>query len=127
MDMRWSVRQQDGSGFLFMNNYQDHVAMPDRDIQLELHTSKGTVLYPREGTMQLKSGMAAILPFHMNLSGMKIISATVQPLTRFMVNQELTAVFMPMKAWRLSMLLMHHLLQMWRCPKVQYQSRGMKL
>lgn len=93
MDLRWSVRQQDGSGFLFMNNYQDHVAMPDRDIQLELHTSKGTVLYPREGTMQLKSGMAAILPFHMNLNGMKIISATVQPLTRFMVNQELTAVF----------------------------------
>ena len=37
--------------------------------------------------------MAAILPFHMNLNGMKIISATVQPLTRFMVNQELTAVF----------------------------------
>lgn len=93
MDLRWSVRQQDGSGFLFMNNYQDHVAMPDRDIQLELHTSKGTASYPREGKMQLKSGMAAILPFHMNLNGMKIISATVQPLTRFMVNQELAAVF----------------------------------
>lgn len=93
LDLRWSVRQQDGSGFLFMNNYQDHVAMPDRDIQLELHTSKGTASYPREGTMRLKSGMAAILPFHMNLNGMKIISATVQPLTRFMVNQELTAVF----------------------------------
>ncbi|RPK30709.1 beta-galactosidase [Paenibacillus xylanexedens] len=93
MDLRWSVRQQEGSGFLFMNNYQDHVALPDRDIQLELHTGKGTAFYPREGTMQLKSRMAAILPFHMNLNGMKIISATVQPLTRFMVNQELTAVF----------------------------------
>lgn len=93
LELRWSVRQQDGSGFLFINNYQDHVALPDRDIQLELHTSKGTAFYPREGTMQLKSGMAAILPFHMNLNGMKIISATVQPLTRFMVNQELTVVF----------------------------------
>ncbi|WP_339302670.1 beta-galactosidase [Paenibacillus sp. FSL R5-0519] len=93
MDLRWSVRQQEGSGFLFMNNYQDHMVLPDRDIQLQLHTGKGAAFYPREGTMQLKSGMAAILPFHMNLDGMKIISATVQPLTRFMVNQELTAVF----------------------------------
>lgn len=93
LDLRWSVRQQAGSGFLFINNYQDHVGMPDQDIQLELHTSKGTASYPREGTMRLKSGMAAILPFHMNLNGMKIISATVQPLIRFMVNQELTAVF----------------------------------
>ncbi|PQP81225.1 beta-galactosidase [Paenibacillus sp. PCH8] len=93
IDLRWSLRQQAGSGFLFMNNYQDHMDMPNRDVRLELNTRNGAASYPREGTMQLKSGMAAILPFHMNVNGMKIISATVQPLTRFMVNQELTAVF----------------------------------
>ncbi|WP_440119219.1 beta-galactosidase [Paenibacillus sp. QZ-Y1] len=93
MDLRWSVRQQSGSGFLFINNYQDHVDLPDRDTHIELHTCKGVAHFPLEGTIQLKSGMAAILPLHMNLDGLEIISATVQPLTRFKVKQELTAVF----------------------------------
>ena len=58
MDMRRSFARIWLEDSCSMNNYQDHVAMPDRDIQLELHTSKGTASYPREGTMkQLKSGI----------------------------------------------------------------------
>ncbi|MFC9708425.1 beta-galactosidase [Paenibacillus sp. NPDC056933] len=93
LDMRWSVRQQSGSGFLFINNYQDHVNMPDREVCLELQTAKGITAFPKQGTMQLRSGSAAILPFHLKLDRLEIISATVQPLTRFKANQELTAVF----------------------------------
>src|SRR5690606_1440651 len=29
--LRWCVRQKDGSGFLFLNNFQDHLDLPDRE------------------------------------------------------------------------------------------------
>ena len=94
LDLRWSVRQRSGAGFLFINNYQDHIQMPARDIRLELLTSQGNAMFPyEEGTMQLNSGKAVILPFHLDLGEIKLISATVQPLTKFLVKEELTAVF----------------------------------
>ena len=92
-DVRWAVRQRAGSGFVFINNYQDHVDMPARDVQLELVTPQGEVKLPQCGTIQVKPGKAMILPFHLSVGEMKLISATVQPLTRFMVDEELTAVF----------------------------------
>lgn len=81
--LRWCVRQTDGRGFLFLNNFQDHLEMPDRDgIRIELHTPHGTAAFPRQGTMGLKSGTAAVLPFMLRLEGVELISATVQPLTQ---------------------------------------------
>lgn len=93
--LRWSMRQHGGSGFVFLNNYQDHVQMPDRQVRLELDTPRGIVNYPYEGSLQLKSGCAAILPFHFDLYGIRLVSATVQPLTRFVSeeNDEVTVVF----------------------------------
>ena len=42
--------------------------MPARDIRLELLTSQGNAMFPyEEGTMQLNSGKAVILPFHLEL------------------------------------------------------------
>ncbi|MCG7376529.1 beta-galactosidase [Paenibacillus sp. ACRSA] len=92
-NLRWAVRQHCGSGFLFLNNYQDHVQMPDRDVRIELSTTKGNVSFPNEGSLKLRSRRAAILPFHMPLSGLEVISATVQPLTQFVTNDEVTVVF----------------------------------
>jgi beta-galactosidase len=81
--IRWCVRQKDGSGFLFMNNFQDHVDMPDHeDVRIELETGRGKVAFPHEGAMVLKGGLSAVLPFHLELYGVNIVSATVQPLTK---------------------------------------------
>ncbi|QMV40992.1 beta-galactosidase [Cohnella cholangitidis] len=81
--LRWCIRQKDGSGFVFLNNFQDHVEMPDRDnVRLELKTSRGQASFPHQGTLMLKSGFSAVLPFHVELEGVRIVSATVQPLTK---------------------------------------------
>lgn len=81
--LRWCIRQKDGAGFLFMNNFQDHVDMPDRpNIRFELDTPRGKAAIPRKGSMTLKKDAAVALPFYLTVDGLTYVSCTVQPLTR---------------------------------------------
>jgi len=91
--VRWCVRQKDGSGFIFLNNFQDHVDMPDRECRIELETTKGSVTIPQEGTLTLKSGMAAVLPFHLKLGDIELIGSTAQLLTSLSQSDEEIFVF----------------------------------
>ncbi len=80
--VRWSVRQRDGGGFVFLNNFQDHLEMPDREqVSIELETAQGKVRMPRTDGINLLRDVAAVLPFNLNLDGAELISATVQLLT----------------------------------------------
>ncbi|PDO09288.1 MAG: hypothetical protein BLM47_13460 [Candidatus Reconcilbacillus cellulovorans] len=79
--VRWCVRQKDGAGFVFLNNFQDHVEMPDKTFRIRMETARGPVSFPRDGTMTLKSGAAAVLPFHLTFGEIELVSATAQPLT----------------------------------------------
>lgn len=84
--MRWCVRQKDGAGFLFLNNFQDHLELPDReDVRIELDTAKGKVSFPHHGTLTLKRDVSAVLPFNLELAGALLVAATVQPLTKLNV------------------------------------------
>lgn len=81
--IRWCVRQRDGSGFLFLNNFQDHVETKEHsDVRIELDTGRGVAAFPREGALTMNRGMGAVLPFHMTIHGIRIVTATVQPLTK---------------------------------------------
>jgi hypothetical protein len=91
--LRWSVRHRAGSGFVFLNNFQDHVELPDREFSLELQTDRGAVRFPTEGTLALKSDTSAVLPFGLKLAGVEIVSATVQLLTRLETKGEPVIVF----------------------------------
>jgi len=91
--VRWCVRHRDGSGFVFLNNFQDHVEMPDKTVRIQLETSGGPVSFPLEGTLTLKSGTAAVLPFRLKLGEVELISATAQPLTRLQHGGEDIVVF----------------------------------
>lgn len=92
--LRWCVRQKDGSGFLFLNNFQDHLEMPDREgVRIELDTPKGKVSFPHSGTLSLKQGTSTVLPFHIEVAGVDIITATVQPLTVLDGGKERVLVF----------------------------------
>lgn len=73
---RWAVREKDGAGFVFLNNYQDHLSMRVHR-RLVLHA--GTVTFP---PVTLKREVAAILPFNFDLDGILLWCATAQPLTR---------------------------------------------
>ena len=88
--LRYAVRTDGKSGYLFVNNYQDHVQMPDRtEEEIQLHLP--------EEDLTFKFGIAGdengILPFHLDMDGIDLVQATAQPLTRIVPNGEITYVF----------------------------------
>lgn len=93
--LRWCVRQKDGSGFVFINNFQDHIDMPDHEaVTIEIDSAKGKVTFPHKGSMTIKQNVSTVLPFHIEIADVSIVSATVQPLTVLEQNtQEKLIVF----------------------------------
>ena len=95
--LRWCVRHQDGSGFVFLNNFQDQVDLPHRKIRIELETSKGSVAFPAEGELELPEGIGLMLPFNLDLHGVSLLSSTAPLLTMINTNQEKRFSSMHMK------------------------------
>jgi hypothetical protein len=80
--LRFAARHKDGSGFVFLVNYQDHADMPDREnVRLELTLPGGKLSIPSGKGFILKSGVSAILPFNMDLGGVLLKYATAQYIT----------------------------------------------
>lgn len=83
-DLRYSVRTKDGSGFIFMNNFQDHLQTEDiNDVQFNIKTSNGNILLPESSSITLKSEENTIFPFNFDLNGINLIYATAQLMTKF--------------------------------------------
>ncbi len=89
--LRYAVRTDGKRGFLFVNNYQDHVETRDR-----VHET--VTLDLEQETIPFRFGIAAeenaILPFHLDLDGIDLVQATAQPLTRLERNGKVTFVFL---------------------------------
>jgi hypothetical protein len=82
-ELRYSVRTKDGSGFVFLNNFQDHIKNKDiTDVQIKVKTAKGDILIPEASNFTLKSQENAIIPFNFDLGGTNLIYATAQLLTK---------------------------------------------
>ncbi len=83
--LRYAARSKDGSGFLFFNNYQDHVAMQDHEgvrIQLELPGETLSLPHTEEG-LSIGKDVSTILPFNLRLDGGVLLKyATAQLLTK---------------------------------------------
>lgn len=94
--LRYAARSRDGAGFLFLNNYQDHVFLPERTgIHLRLELPEESLTLPRapEG-LTLPAGESAILPFNLSLdAGVVLKYATAQLLTRIAAPEQITYVF----------------------------------
>lgn len=87
--LRYAARVKDGSGFLFINNYQDHLEMKEQKdfcIHLELDNEKLAV--PENGTMTLAKGACCILPFNLDLDGAYLKYSTTQLITKTEVHGE---------------------------------------
>ena len=81
--LRFGARCRDGAGFLFLNNYQDHVEMQDiRDIRFELKLPGTTIRFPQAHTLTLEKHVSAILPFGLLLDGVRLQYASVQLLAK---------------------------------------------
>ena len=78
--LRFAVRTGGKSGFLFLNNFQDHLEMkPKKDESVTLHLNGEDLTFP---PISLAPGENCILPFHMDLAGIDLVCATAQPVTR---------------------------------------------
>lgn len=90
--LRWSVRSDGQRGFVFIDNFQDHATMPaiegqSIDITLAESDEDAAGQYDAAGqhirfdNISLASGENCILPFNMDLDGVLLAAATVQPVT----------------------------------------------
>ena len=77
--LRYAVRAKGESGFLFLNNYQDRLQLPDRHgLQFELKFAGSTLRIPDQGGIDLKHNQSAILPFNLDLDGALLKYAIAQ-------------------------------------------------
>ena len=82
-DLRYAVRVNNNSGFVFLNNFQDDtITFDKKDIQLKLKTGNGEIKIPENGGFDLISGENVILPFNFNLGGAILKYATAQLLMK---------------------------------------------
>ena len=77
--LRYAVRTDGRRGFLFLNNYQDHVLCREkRNETIRLKTQAQDVVIPG---ISLAAGEEAILPFGMDVEGYHLVYARAQPLS----------------------------------------------
>ena len=76
--LRWCVRAAGDSGFLFLQNFQDHAERPDiRGVQITLGLPSGTLRFPE---LSIAGGENAVLPFGVTLDGVRLTAASAQPI-----------------------------------------------
>ena len=89
--LRYAVRTDGKSGFLFINNYQDHIELKDKkDECIEITVDKLNILI---NNLAIAAGESAILPINIDLDGIKLLYATAQPLSRIETKDCITYIF----------------------------------
>lgn len=81
--LRWAFRGDGRSGFVFVNNHvRQHATPAHPDTRFEIKLSDKSVTLPSKG-MTVEEGAAFIWPVHFDLSGIDLLWATAQPVTKF--------------------------------------------
>lgn len=92
--LRYAARALGDSGFVFINNYQDHVELPEyTGVRLHVQTANGPLVFPRATSMTVARDSSAILPFGLSLDGLRLEYATTQLLARLAHDGETTYLF----------------------------------
>jgi hypothetical protein len=92
--LRYAVRSHEGSGFLFLNNFQDHVDNHDlQDMNVSIELSGETITIPAVGELTMGSESFAILPYNFDLAGITLKYATAQLITKLDVEDEVYYFF----------------------------------
>ena len=80
--LRWSVRSDGNSGFVFVNNYQRLQPLPAKaDVQFKLNLPGGELVFPQR-PVTIPDDEFFFWPFNLDLGGAKLIYATAQPVCR---------------------------------------------
>lgn len=82
--LRYAVRAAEGSGLLFLNNFQDHAETHDLIIQggVTVQTASEEIRFPAEGPLELGKDGFGMLPYNFDLDGIRLMYAMAQPITR---------------------------------------------
>jgi len=81
--LRYAARAKGESGFLFLNNYQDRLQLPDRNnVSVDLKFNNFSMRIPQQGGFTLKHNQSAILPFNLDMDGVRLKYAMAQLYTR---------------------------------------------
>lgn len=93
-NLRWSVRSDGSSGFLFVNNYQRLQHMPAKtNTNFRVDLPSGSLTIPSKATT-IPADSFFHWPFNLELNGVKLIYATAQPIRRIQdADGGLTVVF----------------------------------
>ncbi|MFD2164391.1 beta-galactosidase [Paradesertivirga mongoliensis] len=93
-DLRYSVRSNGTSGFLFLNNFQDDTTMtPKKDLRFSIKTTAGTVNIPASGSFALQPDENLFLPFNLDVEGVNLRYATAQLMARMDDPENIVYVF----------------------------------
>ncbi|MFB9328892.1 beta-galactosidase [Paenibacillus aurantiacus] len=93
--LRYALRTDGRSGFLFVNNYQDHAEMAEQaDIRLAVELEEETIRFPRGKSWSIRRNASFFVPLHMDLDGLDLISASAQPVTELESNCVRTYFFL---------------------------------
>jgi hypothetical protein len=92
--LRFAIRGYQDSGFVFINNYQDHVSTKDqKDFAITVNLDDEAIRLPKSGTMSLVKDECCILPFNLDLHGLNLKYSTTQYLTSIEYEGETTYFF----------------------------------
>lgn len=91
--LRWSVRSNGKSGYIFINNYQRLKKLSEKkNIQFELDLADEKMTLPQK-PLHVPSGASFFIPFNMDLNGMNLIYAIAQPMVKIEKNNHTIYVF----------------------------------
>lgn len=91
--LRWSVRSDGESGFIFINNYQRLAPMPAKPgVRFGVALAKETLTIPSD-PVTVPADSSFFWPFHLSLDGARLIYATAQPVCHLTDGETTYAVF----------------------------------
>ncbi len=80
--LRWAVRSDGDSGYVFVNNYQRLQPLPAKnDVQFKLNLQGGELVFPAK-PVTIPDDEFFFWPFNLDLGGAKLIYATAQPICK---------------------------------------------
>ena len=92
--LRFAVRIDKNKGFIFINNYQDHLVSPDKkDFAFTLDLADEILTVPQKGSLSLNSEESCILPFNFTMDSLTLKYATAQLITKIEQNGEKSYFF----------------------------------
>ena len=90
--LRWCVRSNGNSGYVFVNNYHRLKTLCRKDTRFTIDLPNEKLVFPSK-PISIPSGNSFFMPFNMQLGDVKLVYATAQPVLKLTQGDTLTVVF----------------------------------